>query len=143
MRGDESADPNDLAQIQTSRVTELTRSLRNSILDLSRLIYQAKDKYEARHFRKKLWEWLVRFFEALANALGFARHGIAAAIGGAGIIGASVGASRQSLVTAASAVCKEMKDSSTPPAHLLRKTHTKLENRWKAGARLSARPGIS
>ncbi|KLO13995.1 hypothetical protein SCHPADRAFT_939880 [Schizopora paradoxa] len=97
-------------QSQTSRITELTGSLRSSILDLSRLIYQAKDKYEARHFRKKLWEWLVRFFEAIANALGFARHGIAAALGNAGIIGAAVGANRQSLIKAASAICKEIKD---------------------------------
>jgi len=91
-------------------VKTLTDSLRSSIVDLGHLIMQTKTKYEHRSFRKKLWEWLVRFFEAIANALGIARRGITAAIGGAGLIGAAVGANRQSLIAVASVVCVEMKN---------------------------------
>lgn len=124
-------------EVLSSSVTKQTKSLRSSILDLSHLINQAKDKYESRHFRKKLWEWLVQFFDAIANALGIVRHGIAAVIGGTGIIGAAVGVNSQSLVTAAAAVCKEIKNfSGSPTTHALHTTEIQLVSRFEARARV-------
>lgn len=85
-----------------------TESLRNCIYDLTHLITQTRDKYERRHLRKKLWEWLVHFFEAIARALGAAHHGIMAGLGRAGLVGAAVGANGRSLVAAARAVCSDI-----------------------------------
>lgn len=96
-------------EVLTQSIKKRAESLRSSIVDLSHLINQTKDKYEGRHIRKKLWEWLLRFFECIANALGIVRQGISAAIGGAVIVGAAVGANRQSLIAAAGEVCKEIK----------------------------------
>jgi len=85
-----------------------TESLRNCIYDLTHLITQTKDKYERRHLRKKLWEWIVHFFEAIARALGGVHHGIMAGLGRAGLVGAAVGANGRSLVAAARAVCGDI-----------------------------------
>jgi len=94
-------------------ITTTTDALQKSIYDLNLLIAQTKDKYERQHLRKKLWEWLVHFFEAIARALGGVHHGIMAGLGRAGLVGAAVGANGRSLTAAARAICSDIEKFKT------------------------------